>query len=113
MKETVIFSESSTGRQELGSDHRYLQRLPAQADQLVQQEEQRRRYQIDVEARLLDQAVAAVNDRLLNGSTPSKPPPRPCLRTVKARGSAYQSVHDHVEAMREPKSAKADAPEVA
>lgn len=74
MKETVIFSENSTGRQELGSDHRYLQRLPAQADQLVQQEEQRRRYQIDVEARLLDQAVAAVDDRLLNGSTPSTPP---------------------------------------
>lgn len=76
MKETVIFSENSTGRQELGSDHRYLQRLPAQADQLVQQEEQRRRYQIDVEARLLDQAVAAVDDRLLNGSTPSNPPSR-------------------------------------
>lgn len=113
MKETVIFSEHSTGRQELGSDHRYLQRLPAQADQLVQQEEQRRRYQIDVEARLLDQAVAAVNDRLLNGSTPSNPAHQPCLRTVNVRGSTYQGVHDHVEAMRQPECAKTDAPEVA
>lgn len=60
------FSRAVTWRQQLSSKHRDLRLLPAQADEFVEQEEQRRWDKVDVETRLLDEGVAAMNNCLLN-----------------------------------------------
>lgn len=53
-----------TWREQLGSDHRDLHLLPVQADEFVQQKEQRGGDQEDVETRLLEEGETAVYDRL-------------------------------------------------